>query len=400
MCGANRNAARALGRRAASLVRRGGGAGRSFGVRWHSHRFPTRQRKLPRTISKRLGSPRIGCGRYTLAVANPEHLAKLIEGRAAWNAWYSDHAFPADLSGADLRGRKFHQFDLRIASFRRANLAEATLSIVDLAGADFSNASLIKADLTGSNCAYANFTNADLTDADLSLANFHSAKVDGTNFTNTLFFETHLTGLDLSTAGGLNTARYLGWSSIGIDTFFNSGGLHEDFLRACGVPEEFITYAGSLIGKPIEYYSCFISYSTKDDDFARRLHADLQAMKIRTFFAPEDLKIGDRLRLRIDESIRGHDKLVLILSESSIKSPWVQREVEIALDREDREKRDLLFPIRLDDSVFSKNDAWASEICRRNIGDFRHWDNHEEYTKSFNRLVGDLKKEGPIVMKA
>ena len=31
----------------------------------------------------------------------------------------------------------------------------------------------------------------------------------------------------------------------------------------------------SLVGKPIDFYSCFISYSTKDDDFAQRLYADL-----------------------------------------------------------------------------------------------------------------------------
>jgi hypothetical protein len=42
----------------------------------------------------------------------------------------------------------------------------------------------------------------------------------------------------------------------------------------------------------IQYYSCFISYSSKDDAFAKRLHADLQNTGVRCWFAPHDLPIG------------------------------------------------------------------------------------------------------------
>lgn len=106
-------------------------------------------------------------------------------------------------------------------------------------------------------------------------------------------------------------------ASVGVLRRSPTGGLPESFLRGAGVPDTFIEYAASLIGNPIEYYTCFLSYSSKDDAFARRLYADLQAKGIRTWFAPEDLKIGDRFRSRIDESIRLHDKLVLVLSASS-----------------------------------------------------------------------------------
>jgi hypothetical protein len=59
--------------------------------------------------------------------------------------------------------------------------------------------------------------------------------------------------------------------------------------------------------EPIQFYSCFISYSSKDHDFAERLHADLQARGVRCWFAPVDLKIGDRFQERIEESIRVYD---------------------------------------------------------------------------------------------
>jgi hypothetical protein len=91
------------------------------------------------------------------------------------------------------------------------------------------------------------------------------------------------------------------------------------------MPDNFILYMKSLVGKPIEFYSCFISYSSKDDDFAKRLHADLQAQKIPCWFAPEHLKIGDKFRPRIKEAIRVHDKLLLVLSENSVKLSHLDR---------------------------------------------------------------------------
>jgi hypothetical protein len=143
---------------------------------------------------------------------------------------------------------------------------------------------------------------------------------------------------------------------------------------------------------PIEFYSCFISYSSKDQEFAERLYADLQNKRVRCWFAPEDLKIGDRLRPAFDEAIRVHDKLMVLLSESSVSSPWVEKEVETAFEKERREKRTVLFPIRLDEAVMETGEAWAADIRRtRHIGDFRDWKNHDSYKKAFERLLRDLK---------
>jgi hypothetical protein len=184
-----------------------------------------------------------------------------------------------------------------------------------------------------------------------------------------------------------------GPSIIGIDTIYRSGGnIPEVFLRGAGVSEDFITFMKSLVGKPIEFYSCFISYSSKDQEFAERLHSDLRSKNVRCWFAPEDLKIGDRLRPAFDEAIRVHDKLMVLLSKNSVSSPWVEKEVETAFEKERREKRTVLFPIRLDDAVMETDEAWAADIRRgRHIGDFRDWKNHDSYKKAFERLLRDLK---------
>jgi hypothetical protein len=51
------------------------------------------------------------------------------------------------------------------------------------------------------------------------------------------------------------------------------------------------------------FYACFISYSRKAEELAERLYADLQNKGIRCCYAPEDLRVEDKFRGRIEESI-------------------------------------------------------------------------------------------------
>jgi hypothetical protein len=67
-----------------------------------------------------------------------------------------------------------------------------------------------------------------------------------------------------------------GLSFIDFLTSSLSGHLPHGFLRGCGLPDTLINYLPSFQGNPIQFYSCFISYSTRDQVFAERLHADLQ----------------------------------------------------------------------------------------------------------------------------
>src|SRR5260370_14979494 len=191
-----------------------------------------------------------------------------------------------------------------------------------------------------------------------------------------------------------------GASSGGGDTIYKSGGeTPEALLRGAGVPETFIANIKALMAalSPIQFYSCFISYSTKDQDFADRLHGDLQAKGVRCWFAPEDLKIGDKFRSRIDESIRVFDKLLLVLSENSIASPWVEDEVEAALERERWENRLVLFPIRLDDAIMQTDVAWAAHLRhKRHIGDFRAWRDYDSPQEAFKRLLRALKSDASL----
>ena len=148
----------------------------------------------------------------------------------------------------------------------------------------------------------------------------------------------------------------------------------------------------SLRDDPIQFYSCFISYSSKDDEFAQRLHRDLQASKVRVWFAPDDLKIGDKFGEAIQEAIRVRDKVILILSAQSLTSAWVAKEVRTTLDEEQRRGRLVLFPIRIDDALEDCTDQWAYNLKReRQIGDFSAWKDYNTYKKALDRLLRDLK---------
>ena len=107
-----------------------------------------------------------------------------------------------------------------------------------------------------------NLTRADLTGADLT-----GARIGWTVFGN----------VDLSKARGLEAVRQGFPSTIGIDTIYRShGNIPEVFLRGAGVPDDLITHSKSLVGRPFEFYSCFVSYSSRDEELAQRLYADLQ----------------------------------------------------------------------------------------------------------------------------
>jgi hypothetical protein len=310
---------------------------------------------------------------------NEEHYKIIKQGVEVWNAWREEHPdVVPDLEAVNLKGTNLTGADLFEAKLTSANLTGA-----ELIGADISLADISLADLTGANLGGADLNGANLTGAD---------------FNDALIMSTKFIYVDLSSAKGLDKVKHQGPSYVDIHTLYKSkGNIPESFLRGCGVPDSLIEYLPSLTGKAIEYYSCFISYSSKDEAFAKRLYADLQNSGVRCWYAPEDMKIGDKIRPVIHESIRIHDKLLIILSEASVASDWVEDEVERALDLERQRKKSVLFPLRLDEAVMDSHTGWAGSIKRsRHIGDFTQWKEHDAYQKSFERLLRDLKTDDDL----
>jgi len=345
--------------------------------------------------------------RRILRVQQGEHLQILKQGVKAWHQWRREnrHIQPK-LGGASLERAFLDHPDGRAAFLERAfldnpdltgaflggaNLSGANLTGAFLADADLRRANLSKAHLFGAYLGGSDLSHTTLADADLRRANLTGVTFIRADLSRASLSETVFGDTDLTDVRGLETCDHRGPSTLDHRTLANSGPLPLAFLRGCGLPEALIDYLPSLLNEPFQFYSCFISYASKDHAFAERLHAALQNKGVRCWFAPEDMKIGDRLRLRIDETIRVYDKLLLVLSKTSVSSQWVEQEVETALAREREQGTTILFPVRIDNTVMAQQTGWPALIHRtRHVGDFRRWKTHDVYQQAFDRLLQDL----------
>jgi hypothetical protein len=126
----------------------------------------------------------------------------------------------------------------------------------------------------------------------------------------------------------------------------------------------------------------------------------MRQAELRVWFAPENIRGGDKLYDQIDRAIQYHDRLLLVLSESSLQSRWVETEIRRARKVELQEGRRKLFPIRL--TSYEALQEWvcidsttgedlAEEVRSYFIPDFSNWKNHDDLEQAFARLLADLK---------
>lgn len=329
------------------------------------------------------------------------HVEVLKLGVKHWNTWRKEHTGiqpqlnGVDLSRVNLIAANLSGADLRETCLSEADLSGANLSEAELFRTDLSRACLSRACLSRANLIAANLSGVDLSNADLSGANLSRSDLGEANLSGADLYETIFAQLDMRKTKGLAEICHHGFSRIELHTVqLPQDGSASHFLQGVGVPDVWINLYRAEMSSPIQYHSCFISYSSKDETLARRLHADLQNRGVRCWFAPEDMKIGDKIRARIDEAIHLQEKLLLLLSKHSLASSWVEDEVEAALEKELRQQREVLFPVRLDECVMQTSQAWAAKLRRtRHIGDFTRWTGPQEYQKAFERLLRDLKAE-------
>jgi len=292
-----------------------------------------------------------------------------------------------NLSEADLTGTNLSEGDLRESGLFKTDLSEANLTKANLTGANLTRAYLFKANLNEANLTRAkligaNLTRANLNEATLSNADLSSASVGWTSFGD----------LDLHTVTGLETIIHQGPSHLGINTLYRShGNIPKAFVRGTGAPDIFIEYIHSLVAIPIEYHSLFLSHSHHDQAFTKRLYNDLQNSGVRCWYAPHDLPPGRPILRGIEEAIHLHEKLLLILSHHAVKSNWVQEEVEAALYKEVTTGQEILFPIRLDNTVLESNTGWAKRLRHRHIADFTNFHEQDSYQKALGALLRHLK---------
>jgi hypothetical protein len=302
-------------------------------------------------------------------MADHQHIETLGQGAEKWNEWRKSHpGLRPNLTGADLRKRSLRNYDL----------SSCDLSSVDARDVSFRRANLV---------------NANLNSAKLYRAFFSGTEVAGASFRKAVLYETVFANVDLTGVIDLDACLHKGASVVDHRTLARSHAIPLAFLRGCGLPDALIAETGRDDSSMRRYWSCFISYSSRDREFAERLYEGLQNNGVRCWYAPEDLQMGAKIRVAIDEAIRESGKVLLVLSANALASRWVEKEFETAFDEEQRRGDSVLFPIRIDDSPLTDPRSWVADIRRTlNIGDFSAWRENSRYQTAFSRLLHSLER--------
>jgi uncharacterized protein YjbI with pentapeptide repeats len=301
---------------------------------------------------------------------------------------YLNQAFlqGVNLSHAKLANANFRGADLSRAKLIKANMTNADLSAALLQDVDLTQAVSKKTNLTKANLTEATLTGAKLNGAILKKATLSATILKGANFNGVSLSQTIFENVDLRETKGLETAVHDEPSAIDIDTIYRSrSNIPIEFLRSAGIPDIIIDSMLVNANHPMKFHTCFISYSSKDEVFTNRLVTDLRHLGVHCWFAPENMIIGEDFEKRIDNSIRDTDKLVVILSEHSIRSSWVEKEAKAASQ---------LLPIQIDKAIQTTDQDWAVDIRSSNhIGDFISWQQPHAYLLALALLLSALKAD-------
>ncbi len=126
----------------------------------------------------------------------------------------------------------------------------------------------------------------------------------------------------------------------------------------------------------------FISHSSRDKDFVRKLKADLDAQKLDVWVDEQRIDVGGSIVEGVSEGLRDTDYFVLVISENSLSSRWVQQEYNSAMMSELSGKGVIVLPIRIDDAPL------PPLLMDRIYADFR-----TDYDKGLKDLLAVFRQE-------
>jgi hypothetical protein len=173
-----------------------------------------------------------------------------------------------------------------------------------------------------------------------------------------------------------------------------------DFVTLTKWLQKYAPPAASSYTAENSFSSCFISHSSKDEDFSQKLAARLRSDGVPVWYAPEDIRPGEKIYDQVKKAIASFDRLLVVLSTASMNSNWVKTELANALDRERREGRQVLFPISLAPIELIRK--WecvdadsgidiARELRSYHIPDFSNWTNPEEFERQATKVIQALR---------
>ena len=108
----------------------------------------------------------------------------------------------------------------------------------------------------------------------------------------------------------------------------------------------------------------FISHASADDDFVKALRIALEESGLPVWADSRNLRGGDKLAPEIETAIAQARQVIVVLSQNTINSPWVRREIQQALQVEKERKDDgyRVIPLLLPGVQPSALELWFDEV--------------------------------------
>jgi hypothetical protein len=132
-----------------------------------------------------------------------------------------------------------------------------------------------------------------------------------------------------------------------------------------------------------KYHGIFLSHTSTDKPFVRDLKSRLEAHAVKDVWLDEaEIQIGDSLTKKIEEALKKTKYMGIVLSPRSIKSDWVEKELEIAINREISTREVVVLPL-----LYEKCDL-PSFLLGKMYADFT---SPSEYEESLSKLLRRLK---------
>lgn len=383
-------------------------------------------------------------------MANNEHLEVFCAGNDELRKWLSQNdPKEFDLSGADLSafritGQRFRKLNLSKAKLSGLHLEFCTIHCLvmnETASNDLTlvaglvqsailtdsrhhgglwgdlhilNPSADRAKFTRSKMhnltvREGSFRQADFVECSLYGTLFDGTNLDGANFAQSKLSGTSFTGAcSLVGTRGLDATRSIAPSSISTDTLAKSvGSLPDHFLAGIGLSDweiefnklhasdlnsravEDIAYKVAQLRtqSPIQLESLFVSYSHLDRSFVDKLCERLKTERIAFFRDSNDLVAGP-LEKQLSRAMRLNPTVVIVLSQNSVASDWVEWEANEARSIEKELGRPVLCPIALDDRW--KTATWPGplkmQMTKYHILPFNEWENAARFDEAYAKL--------------
>ncbi|MBF0378023.1 MAG: toll/interleukin-1 receptor domain-containing protein [Desulfamplus sp.] len=132
----------------------------------------------------------------------------------------------------------------------------------------------------------------------------------------------------------------------------------------------------------------FLSYSSKDKQFAQKIAQDLKDSGIKIWLDEWEIRVGDSISQKIQQGLEDADFIAVLLTCHSVDSGWVQKEWQSKINEEIKDEKTVILPLKV-------------EECKIPVllKDKKYADFSRNYESAIQELIQTIKGNSPVKQK-